>query len=275
MEEKYETLKIQQESPNSGVFNLIINRPSVSNALGLNFFSEFPKILNALDQNPTVAIIVLSGSGNHFCGGIDLKSLAAIADDNSGDQGRTRERLRRKIKFMQDAITAIERCRKPVIAAIHGACLGLGINIVTACDIRYCTKDAIFSVKEVDLAITADLGTLQRLPGIVGFGKAMELSLTGRRFSGDEAKELGLVSRVFGSREELKEGVRTIAEGIGGKPPLAVVGTKAVLIRSRDVNVEQGLDYVATWNSSMLLSEDLTEAISAQKQKRKPTFAKL
>ncbi|PPD72231.1 hypothetical protein GOBAR_DD30872 [Gossypium barbadense] len=241
MEEKYETLKIQQESPNSGVFNLIINRPSVSNALGLNFFSEFPKVLNALDQNPIVAVIVLTGSGNHFCGGIDLKSLAAIADDNSGDQGRTRERLRRKIKLMQDAITAIERCRKP----------------------------------EVDLAITADLGTLQRLPGIVGFGKAMELSLTGRRFSGDEAKELGLVSRVFGSREELKEGVRTIAEGIGGKPPLAVVGTKAVLIRSRDVNVEQGLDYVATWNSSMLLSEDLTEAISAQKQKRKPTFAKL
>ncbi|MBA0752279.1 hypothetical protein Gogos_001126 [Gossypium gossypioides] len=248
MEEKYETLKIHQESPNSGVFNLIINRPSVSNALGLNFFSEFPKVLNALDQNPIVAVIVLSGSGNHFCGGIDLKSLAAIADDSSGDQGRTRERLRRKIKLLQDAITAIE---------------------------RYCTKDAFFSVKEVDLAITADLGTLQRLPGIVGFGKAMELSLTGRRFSGDEAKELGLVSRVFGSREELKEGVRTIAEGIGGKPPLAVVGTKAVLIRSRDVNVEQGLDYVATWNSSMLLSEDLTEAISAQKQKRKPTFAKL
>ncbi|XP_038997989.1 delta(3,5)-Delta(2,4)-dienoyl-CoA isomerase, peroxisomal-like [Hibiscus syriacus] len=275
MEEKYETLKIIQESPNSGVFNLIINRPSVSNALSIDFFNEFPKALNELDHNPAVAVVVLSGSGNHFCGGIDLNSLAAIANNNSGDHGRIGERLRRHIKFMQDAITAIERFRKPVIVAIHGACLGLGINIVTACDIRYCSKDAFFSVKEVDVGITADLGTLQRLPGIVGFGNAMELSLTARRFSGEEAKELGLVSRVFGSRKELKEGVRTIAEGIGEKPPLAVVGTKAVMIRSRDVSVEQGLDYVATWNSSMLLSDDLNQAISAYKHKRKPTYAKL
>ncbi|KAK8507472.1 hypothetical protein V6N13_141495 [Hibiscus sabdariffa] len=275
MEDKYETLKIVQESPNSGVFNLIINRPSVSNALSIDFFNEFPKALSALDQNPAVTVIVLSGSGNHFCGGIDLKSLAAIANDNSGDHGRTGERLRRHIKFMQDSITAMERCRKPVIAAIHGACIGLGINIVTACDIRYCSKDAFFSVKEVDVGITADLGTLQRLPGIVGFGNAMELSLTARRFSGEEAKKLGLVSQVFGSREELMKGVCTIAEGIGEKPPLAVVGTKAVLISSRDMNVEQGLDYVATWNSSMLLSDDLTQAVSAQKHKRKPSYSKL
>ncbi|KAL4323492.1 hypothetical protein GQ457_11G014130 [Hibiscus cannabinus] len=185
------------------------------------------------------------------------------------------ERLRRQLKFMQDAITAIERCRKPVIAAIHGECRGLGVDMVTACDIRYCSKDAFFSVKGVDMGITADLGTLQRLPGIVGFGNAMELSLTARRVSGEEAKELGLVSRVFGSREELKEGVGAIAEGIGGKPPLAVVGTKAVMIRSRDLTVEQGLDYVATWNSSMLLSDDLTQTISAYTHKRKPTYAKL
>ncbi|KAK8542822.1 hypothetical protein V6N13_136631 [Hibiscus sabdariffa] len=275
MEDKYGTLKITQESSTSGVFNLIINRPSVSNALSLGFFSELPKALTALDQNPNVSIIVLSGSGNHFCGGLDLKSLAGFVNGGSADHGRTGERLRRQIKFMQDAITAIERCRKPVIAAIHGECRGTGVGLVTACDIRYCSKDAFFSVKEVDVAITADLGTLQRLPGIIGFGNAMELSLTARRFSGDEAKELGLVSRVFGSREELMKGVLTIAEGISGKPPLAVVGTKAVLIRSRDLNVEQGLDYVATWNSSMLLSDDLTQAISAQIHKRKPTYAKL
>ncbi|XWS57594.1 hypothetical protein CRYUN_Cryun09bG0187100 [Craigia yunnanensis] len=275
MEEKYETLKILQKSPNSGVFNLILNRPSVRNAISHHFFSEFPKVLNALDQNPVVAVIILSGSGDHFCAGIDLKDLNFISGDNSGDRGRSGERLRRNIKFMQDAITAIERCRKPVIAAIHGGCIGLGIDVVTACDIRYCTKDAFFCVKEVDLAITADIGTLQRLPGIVGFGNAMELALTGRRFSSQEAKELGLVSRVFGSNEELSEGVFTIAEGIGRKSPLAVTGTKAVLLRSRDLNLEQGLDYVATWNSSMLLSDDLTEAISAQIQKRKPVFAKL
>uniref|UniRef100_A0A6N2M898 Enoyl-CoA hydratase n=2 Tax=Salix TaxID=40685 RepID=A0A6N2M898_SALVM len=125
------------------------------------------------------------------------------------------------------------------------------------------------------MGLTADLGTLQRLPGIVGFGNAMELALTGRRFSGQEAKELGLVSRVFGSKEELDEGVKIIAEGIAAKSPLAVTGTKAVLLRSRDSSVEQGLDYVATWNSSMLVSDDLMEAVSAHLQKRKPTFSKL
>ncbi|XVF36404.1 hypothetical protein REPUB_Repub19eG0055700 [Reevesia pubescens] len=275
MEEKYETLKILQKSPNSGVFNLFLNRPSVRNALSLDFFTEFPKALYALDQNPNVAIIILSGSGDHFCAGIDLESLKTLSKDHSGDSGRSGERLRRQIKFMQDAITAIERCRKPVIAAIHGGCIGGGIDIVTACDVRYCSKNAFFSVKEVDLAITADLGTLQRLPRIVGFGNAMELALTGRRFSSQEAKELGLVSQVFNSNEELSEGVHTIAEEIAAKSPLAVIGTKAILQRSKELSLEQGLDYVATWNSSMLLSNDLFEAISAQKQKKKPVFAKL
>lgn len=114
---------------------------------------------------------------------------------------------------MQDAITAIERCRKPVIAAVHGACIGGGIDIITACDVRYCTESAFFSVKEVDLGITADLGTLQRLPSIVGYGKAVELALSARRFSGSEAKELGLVSRVFGAKDAMDEGVQAIAEG--------------------------------------------------------------
>ncbi|KAM1171115.1 hypothetical protein FF1_021525 [Malus domestica] len=160
-----------------------------------------------------------------------------------------------------------------MITSIHGACIGGGIDIVAACDIRYCSKDAFFSVKEVHLAITADLGTLQRLPGIVGY--AIELALTGRSFSGTEAKQLGLVSRVFDSKEELDNGVLLIAEGIGLKSPLAVTGTRAVLQRSRELNVEQGLDYAATWNSAMLLSDDLTEAVTAFAQKRKPVFAKL
>ncbi|KAE8679049.1 NAC domain-containing protein 29 isoform 1 [Hibiscus syriacus] len=244
------------------------------NALSLDFFAEFPRALHALDRNPNVSVVVLSGAGNHFCGGLDLKSLAAFINDSSGDHGRIGERLRRQIKFMQDAITAIERCRKPVIAAIHGECRGTGVGIVTACDVRYCTKDSFFSVKEVGVAIAADMGTLQRLPGIVGFGNAMELSKGGFRvrrpsnwvwflwFSGQGRN----LTKVFAPLQRVR---------IGRKPPLAVVGTKAVLIRSRDLNLEQGLEYVATWNSSMLLSDDLTRAISAQKHVRKPTYAKL
>ncbi|XP_010442046.1 PREDICTED: delta(3,5)-Delta(2,4)-dienoyl-CoA isomerase, peroxisomal-like [Camelina sativa] len=270
--ESYKTLEIERKNTDSSVFHLILNRPSQLNALSLDFFVEFPKALSSLDQNPDVSVIIISGAGKHFCSGIDLSSLSLIkAQSSSGknDRGRSSELLRRKIKSMQAAITAVELCRKPVIAAIHGACIGGGVDLVTACDIRYCSEDAFFSIKEVDLAIVADLGTLQRLPSIVGYANAMELALTARRFSGGEAQELGLVSRVFGSKSDL------IAEGIAAKSPLAVTGTKAVLLRSREVSVEQGLDYVATWNSAMLISDDLNEAVSAQMKKRKPRFAKL
>ncbi|KAK9117627.1 hypothetical protein Sjap_016574 [Stephania japonica] len=273
---EFKTLEILQKSPNSSqVFHLRLNNPSHRNALSLDFFTEFSKALSSLDQNPKVRAIVLSANGVHFCSGIDIKALNSLTSLSSIDHGRERERLRREIKRLQGAISALELCRKPIIAAIHGGCIGGGIDLVSACDVRYCTKDAFFSVKEVDLAITADLGTLQRLPRIVGYGNAVELALTGRRFSGSEAKEMGLVSSVFESKEAMDEAVEAIAEGIAAKSPLAVVGAKEVLLRSRDMNVEQGLDYVATWNSAMLLSDDLTETVAAQVQKRKPVFAKL
>ncbi|CAK9144364.1 unnamed protein product [Ilex paraguariensis] len=210
---QYKTLEIVQKPTNSRVFNLYMNRPKFRNALSRDFFSEFPRALSSLDQNPDVAVIILSGIGESFCSGIDLKTLTSIVAGLHADRGRTNERIRREIKAFQDAITAIEKCRKPVIAAIHGACVGGGVDIATACDMRFCTEDAFFSVKEVDLAITADLGTLQRLPSIVGHGNAMELALTGRRVSGLEAKQMGLVSSVFASKEALSNGVSAIAEG--------------------------------------------------------------
>ncbi|KAK3418826.1 hypothetical protein EUGRSUZ_H04584 [Eucalyptus grandis] len=209
--EKFKTLEIVRASPGSAVFHLRLNRPSSRNALSLDSFTELPLALSSLDRNPDALVLVLSGAGHHFCSGIELAALDSSPPP--GDRGRAGERLRRHIKYLQDAVTAIERCRKPVIAAVHGACVGGGVDVATACDVRYCTEDAFFSVKEVDLAITADLGTLQRLPSIVGYGNAMELALTGRRVSGSEAKELGLVSRVFGSKRELDDGVRVIAEG--------------------------------------------------------------
>ncbi|KAL0369151.1 UNVERIFIED_CONTAM: Delta(3,5)-Delta(2,4)-dienoyl-CoA isomerase, peroxisomal [Sesamum calycinum] len=275
MEENYKSLKIRQKSPDSRVFYLFIDRPSRGNSLSRDFFAEFPAALSSLDLNPEAGVIILSGVGNHFCTGIDLQLLNSLSQETrAADTGHTGEKLR-EIKFLQRAVTAIEECRKPVIAAVHGACLGGGVDIITACDVRYSTENAFFSVKEVDLAITADLGSLQRLPGIIGFGNAMELALTARRFSGLEAKDLGLVTRVFSTKEALEKGVAEIAEDIAAKSPLAVTGTKRVLIQSRDLTLHQGLDYVATWNSGVLLSDDLTEAISAQHQKRKPLYAKL
>ncbi|KAK4435195.1 Delta(3,5)-Delta(2,4)-dienoyl-CoA isomerase, peroxisomal [Sesamum alatum] len=165
-------------------FYLFIDRPSRGNALSLDFFTEFPTALS-LDQNLEAGVIILSGVVNHFCTGIDLQLLNSISQETrASNTGHTGEKLRRVIKFLQRATTAIEECRKPVIAVVDGACLGGGVDIITACDVRYSMENAFFSVKEVDLAITADLGSLQRLPGIVGFGNSMELALTARRFSG-------------------------------------------------------------------------------------------
>ncbi|XP_038879602.1 delta(3,5)-Delta(2,4)-dienoyl-CoA isomerase, peroxisomal isoform X2 [Benincasa hispida] len=213
--EGYKCIKIDRQNPNSGVFHLRLHRPSHHNALTTELFAELRQAFSYLDQNPEVHVIILSGSGKHFCAGIDLKSTASnFSKLQSEERGRAGERLRREIKWMQESITAIEECRKPVIASIHGGCIGGGVDIVTACDLRYCTAEAVFSVREVRMAITADLGTLQRLPRIVGYGKAAELALTGRDFSGLEAKELGLVSRTFASKLELEDEVLKIAQGV-------------------------------------------------------------
>ncbi|GKC37807.1 delta(3,5)-delta(2,4)-dienoyl-CoA isomerase, peroxisomal [Tanacetum coccineum] len=210
----YTSLEITQEDTNNpSVFTLYLNRPTRHNALSLAFFSEFPRAISSLDQNPEVSVIILSGRGKHFCAGIDLAALSSLSSDVPSDRGRSGEKLLRQIYMMQEAVSAIEKCRKVVVAAVHGACIGGGIDIITACDVRYCCEDVKFCVKEVDLAITADLGTLQRLPGIVGFGNAMELALTGRLFGAEEAKGMGLVSKVFGNKNELDQGVRAIAKG--------------------------------------------------------------
>lgn len=276
MDFRSDSLEIVEQQPGSGVFHLYLNRPSARNALSVSFFADLPRALAAIDACPSASAVVISGRGPHFCSGIDLPSLQSIlSPTSSSDPGRTRERVRRQILGLQEAFTAFERCRRPVLAAVNGACVGGGVDLVVACDVRYCTEDAYFHVKEVDLALAADLGTLQRLQRIVGYGNAAEMALTGRRVGAAEAKQMGLVSRVYKTREEMDSAVNAIALDIAEKSPLAVTGTKTVLLKSRDLTVEQGLDYVATWNAAMLISDDLEEAVKAAIQKRKPAFAKL
>lgn len=231
-----------------------------------------------LDRLPAARAVVLSASGPHFCAGIELGGPGnplTASFSRGADPVAAAEGLRRAILDMQAAMTAVELCRKPVIAAVHGACVGGGVDLVAACDVRYCSKDATFVLKEVDMAIVADLGALQRLPRIVGYGNAAELALTGRRITAVEAKEMGLVSRVFDSKQEMDAAVAKIAKDISEKSAWAVMGTKAVLLRSRDITIEQGLEHVATWNAGMMRSSDLMEAIKAFLEKRKPVFSKL
>ncbi|CAK9864724.1 unnamed protein product [Sphagnum jensenii] len=280
-QEEWEGLRVEGPDGNSGVAWLSLHRPTRFNALDAGLFHSLPLAIAKLDGNPDVRVIVLTGSGAHFCAGIDLSTFAQIAGGGGGGGGRNQtkkkeKKLRRDVKELQSSFTAFEECRKPVIAAIHGACIGGGIDMITACDLRYCTKDASFSVKEVDLAITADLGTLQRLPRLIGHGNTMELALTGRKFTGSEAKSMGLVQDVYDSKAEMLAAVETLAKQIASKSPLAVVGTKAVLLKSRDLTVAQGLEYVALWNAAMLISQDLKTAIQAQNHKQsKPFFSKL
>jgi enoyl-CoA hydratase/carnithine racemase len=258
-----------------GIATVAFDRPQKANALHRQLWNELRAAFVEIDGRRDVRVTVLRGNGVNFTAGIDLSLLVELqrdAVDPDGCAGRTRENLRRAILDLQDVVNTIERCRVPVLAAIHGACIGGGIDIACACDIRYCSADAKFSVKEIDLAITADLGTLQRLPKIVGDGIARELAYTARVFDGSEAQALGFVNRCFDSADALFEQARQIARTIASKSPLAVRGSKQALVHARDHSVAEGLEYVASWNAATLLSNDIDEAIAAAMRKRAPDY---
>ncbi len=256
-----------------GVGRIELNRPAKANAINAVMWRELRAAAEWLDGTPEVRVGVLAAAGKYFTAGLDLTMFGELkhgADETCG--GRSREATMRDILAIQDSITAFERCRKPVIAEIQGACVGGGIDIVTACDMRFCSEDAWFSVKEIDVGIVADVGTLQRLPRLIGEGPARELCYTGRRFDGREAAALKLVNRCYPTQGDLRRGVGDLAREIASKSPLSVRGTKAMITYARDHSVADGLTYVATWNAAMLFSADLEEALAAQREKRTPKF---
>ena len=250
-----------------------LNRPDKANAMNAAMWQDIRKAFDWVDATPEARVAVLQGEGKLFTGGIDLQMMMGLAPQikNSCD-GRSREMLRRFILDLQDTLTSLERCRKPVLAAIHGGCIGGGIDLITCADMRYCSADAYFTIKEIDIGMTADVGTLQRLPRLVGEGITRELAYTGRKFLADEARQIGLVNRVFDTREALYAGVHDIAASIAAKSPLSIRGTKEMISYARDHSVADGLNYIATWNAAMLMSQDLTEAMSANMAKRAPVF---
>jgi len=267
---KFEALTVSLENR---IANIQLNRPDKANAINATMWKELKDVFDWVNGTPEVRVAVLSGQGKHFSAGIDFEFLSAIYNEVSElSEGRRQERLRQIIIGLQDSVTAIERCRKPVIAAIHGACIGGGIDLITACDIRYATVDARFSIKEVDLAIVADTGTLQRLPRLIGDGLFRELAYTGLEFDGVKAHSMGLVNKVFPDQTSLLVGVRELAIEIAAKSPLAIRGIKETLIYSRDHTVAEGLNYVATWNTAIGLSKDVQEAVAAYLQERGAEF---
>ena len=250
-----------------------LNRPEKMNAMNLAMWHDIRAAFQWIDAAPQVRVAVLEGEGKAFTSGIDLQMMMGLGGQIRNDcDGRTREALRRLILDLQDTLSSLERCRKPVLAAVHGACVGGGIDLIVCADMRYCSADAWFSIKEIDIGMVADVGTLQRLPRLIGDGMARELAYTARRVDGAEARQIGLVNRVFDTPEALREGVREIAAAIAAKSPLSVRGVKEMLGYARDHTVADGLNYNATWNAAMLMSNDLQESMMANMAKRAPEF---
>jgi enoyl-CoA hydratase len=266
----FQTLNVNLDG---AVATIEFNRPDKANAIDLDMWHEFRDAMRWLDETAAARVGIVSGVGKHFTAGIDLSLLTGLRDmaaDACG--GRSQEKLRRIILDLQDTLSSIERCRKPVIAAIHGACVGGGIDLATACDLRYCSADAYFVVKEIDVGLTADLGTLQRLPRLIGEGLAREMAYTGRRVPGTEAKAMRLVNDCYATPAELATKVGELARLIASKSPLAMRGTKEMISYARDHSVADGLNYVATWNAAMLFSHDLGEALNAAREKRASNY---
>lgn len=254
------------------IAHIQLDRPKAANAMNRPMWQELGDAMAWANRTPEVRVVVLSGKGKHFCAGIDLGMLNELIDDSITCEGRKREALRQEIHWLQTQLTAIANCRKPVLAAIHGACIGGGVDMISACDMRYCTEDAIFSIKEIDIGIVADVGTLQRLPRLIGDGLMRELTYTGRNFDGKEATAMQLTNAAFTDRDLLLAHVFKVAAEIAGKSPLSIRGCKEVMQYSLEHSVEDGLNYVATWNAGMMMSEDIKIALRAQNKGEAPVF---
>ena len=270
----YESFKY---TSGEGVGHLILDKGEDLNKMTMNFWYELPRILDEIDKDASLRVLILSSTGKHFCAGMDLKNFGTLGNDaekktNVPDKARIGESLYRVAKELQDMLSKLEKLRIPVLAGIQGGCIGGGLDLVTAADMRFASKDAFFCIQEVNIGMAADIGTLQRLPRVIPEGKVRELAYTGRRMPAGEALEAGLVNKVYESHEEMVSGLKEMAAVIASKSPLAVYGTKAILNFSRDHTIAEGLEYNALWSGAMLPQEDMAEAMMSNIEKREPEF---
>lgn len=264
----YQHLEVEQEGR---VATLWLNRPEKLNAFSEDMWDAIPAAMSQLDADDSVRAVIVAGRGNAFTVGIDIGFLSGLLPEGESPAIKN-EKIYRLIRRMQWTNSVFAKSPKPVIAAIHGYCLGQGINLITACDIRLAAADAVIGVRETKLAITADVGVLQRLPAIVGAGRAAEMALTGRDFTAQEAAAMGLLNHVYPDQESLLVAARALAAEIAANSPLVTRGVKTVLGANDGRTVEEALEFVARWNSAYLISNDLFESLAAQMEKRDPDF---
>ncbi|XP_027371696.1 delta(3,5)-Delta(2,4)-dienoyl-CoA isomerase, mitochondrial isoform X1 [Bos indicus x Bos taurus] len=264
----YESLRVTAAQKH--VLHVQLNRPEKRNAMNKAFWREMVVCFNKIAEDSDCRVVVISGAGKMFSSGIDLMDMASDLLQPAGDDSaRISWHLHSLLTRYQETFSVIEKCPKPVIAAIHGGCIGGGVDLITACDIRYSTRDSFFQVKEVDVGLAADVGTLQRLPKVIGNQSLVnELAYTARKMMADEALESGLVSRLFPDKESMLDAAFTLAAEISSKSPVAVQSTKINLIYSRDHSVMESLNYMKSWNMSMLQTKDIMKSVQAAIEKK-------
>ena len=266
---EFKSLSIKVED---GVGKIALKGPGKGNAMGPDFWSEFPQAVRAVDDDATVRAVIVTGEGKDFTFGLDLPAMMPQLAAKGKFLGTERRKFLDLILELQKCFSLIEESDKPFIAAVNGWCIGAGLDLISACDIRMCSSEAKFSLREVKVAIVADLGSLQRLPHIIGQGHTRELAFTGKNIDAARAKQIGLVNDVYESADDLATAARELAREIADHAPLVVQGTKQILNESRDRSVADGLKYVALWNSAFLHSTDLEEAVRAFMERRPPKY---
>ncbi|MFD2935257.1 crotonase/enoyl-CoA hydratase family protein [Spirosoma flavum] len=273
MNQTYQSLSFEQDN---GVMTVSLLGPGKGNAMGPEFWEELPNAMDEINRMPDTRCIVFRGSGDHFSYGLNLpQMMPRLGSMTTGTVlAHQRVDLMAQIRQMQLGFQKMHESSKPVIAAIHGWCIGGGVNMIAAADIRLCSREAKFSLREAKLAITPDIGGLQFLPTIIGQGFTREMAFTGADYDAAFAERIGLVNHVYDTPEQLFEAAATLARQIADNPATAVQGAKRVLNYSLNKSIEDGLQYVAVWNSSQLQSNDFSEAVQATMEKRKAEFNK-
>jgi enoyl-CoA hydratase len=262
-----------------GIAHIVMNRPEVRNNMNPAFWEELPQIVREIDADAKARVIVISSTGPHFCGGIDISMFGSGAPDDAATNPHGKRQRGLKfldtVKRMQDSLSVLEQCRLPVLVAIQGGCIGGGVDLATAADMRYATADAFVTIYETKIGMTADVGTFPRIVKLIPEGIVRELAYTGRRMPAAEALNVGLVNRLFDDHEAMLDGVMDVAREIAANAPLAVHGCKRAISYARDHSTQDGLDWIGLWNASNLHPEEIQEAMQARAEKRPADFADL
>lgn len=262
------------------IAHIVMNRPEKRNSMIPAYWDELPIVIEDIENHGDVRVVVISSTGPHFTAGMDVSSFGSSEKGTENEDPVKRKRLKgarfyATVKHLQQTFTCLEQCRIPVLAAVQGGAIGAGVDLATACDLRYATADAFFTIFEINIGMTADVGTFPRITALLPEGIVKEMAYTGRRLTAEEAKNYGFVNEVFKSQEELLSGVMQVAQEIASKAPLAIYGSKRIINYARDHSTADTLDYINIWNASMLQSDEIQEAMQANAEKRPAEFVDL